>query len=358
MTARAEMTESLALNPASPTKTYVVEAHATDPVEGLAGLPGAIEPTDDAYLFRLVTPEGPYWIDQLNERFWRFHTDVPNRVAYPILRDWISSRRDLDWMWLPSEHLRHLWPGAISRRVRTDFRGREFLGANVRAREMRVQLFGQDAERLLDIISGIPDYSSAVSFDGIETQIEDASFGYVKEGVNRMGRFAASGDSPELHFQFVDAVVDRYSRLVELCEQRAIGWVGQAESDEGGGIMTGGPLVIRFRREIEDVEAFADELTSSRGPFRLWGLVEVKRGVAEVEAVDLHVGQTLELDIASTWMRIYLRQGSCGNTVARLISNLQHRFDGALFLEDPELDAAARRSPLPGALFRTSAVHP
>jgi hypothetical protein len=38
---------------------------------------------------------------------------------------------------------------------------------------------------------------------------------------------------------------------------------------------------------------------------------------------------------------VYLERGNCGNTVARLISNLQHHFDGALFLVDPELDAAA-----------------
>jgi hypothetical protein len=85
------------------------------------------------------------------------------------------------------------------------------------------------------------------------------------------------------------------------------------------------------------------ELTASREPFRLWGLASVRRGIAEVEAVDLHVGQTLQLDIGSRWMRVYLYEGSCGNTVARLVSNLQHRFDGALTLKDVDLDAATRR---------------
>jgi len=341
VTTRADMADDLALSSVSPTKTYVVEAHVDDPTACLSELPGRLEATEDVFLFRLVTAEGSYWVDQLDERFWRFHTDMRNADALPMLRDWVGGRRDLDWMWLPSEHLRHVWPNAVSRRVRTDFRGGGLVGGDAPARDMRVQLFGENAERLLDLISAVPEYSSAVSFEGVEAEIADANFGRVREGVTRTGRFAVSGDSLELHLQFVNTVVERYKRLVELCEAQAINW--QCASDEGGGTVTGAPIVIRFKREIEDVGAFADELTSSREPFRLWGQTSVKRDVAEVEAVDLHVGQTLQMDITRSWMRIYLSAGSCGNTVARLISNLQHRFDGALSLRDPKIDTAARQ---------------
>ncbi|OWV12028.1 hypothetical protein B5D80_03765 [Micromonospora wenchangensis] len=55
------------------------------------------------------------------------------------------------------------------------------------------------------------------------------------------------------------------------------------------------------------------------------------------------MGQRLRFDVGDLWMRIYLEQGSCGNTIARLVSNLQHRFDGALRLADPELDEAVGR---------------
>ncbi|MDQ7911304.1 hypothetical protein RB614_43120 [Phytohabitans sp. ZYX-F-186] len=159
--------------------------------------------------------------------------------------------------------------------------------------------------------------------------------------------WTTSSSSLELHLQFVNTVVDRYKQLVELVEVQAITW--QRASEDGGGIVNGAPIVVMFSREIEDVGAFADELTSSREPFRLWGLTTVKRDVAEVEAVDLHVGQTLQMDITRRWMRIYLSAGSCGNTVARLISNLQHPFDGALSLRDPQIDIAARRPLVVGA---------
>lgn len=66
------------------------------------------------------------------------------------------------------------------------------------------------------------------------------------------------------------------------------------------------------------------------------------RGMVEVEAVDLHIGQRLRFDITPDWLRVYLFEGGCGNTVARLVSNLQHHFDGALSILDKELDAGLR----------------
>lgn len=340
---RAAMLQALAFSPARPTKTYVVESHAQDPVDCLSELTsGQVEPLADAFLFRLPTPEGELWVDQLDQRFWRFHTDVSHGSVYPMLRDWVSSRRDLDWMWLPSAHLRRIWPGATSPRVQTDFRGGRLVGEHAAARDVQLKLQGTNAEHLLELIARIPEYEAALSFQAVQTEVSDPNFGSIREGVTRTGRFAASGDSPELHLQFVSTVIDRYRALVELCERQAIRWRAFADSTHGGGAMSGGPIVVRFSRVVDDVGAFADELTSSREPFRLWGMATVSKGVAEIDAVDLHVGSPLQIDVASRWMRIYLQEGTCGNTVARLISNLQHRFDGALGVRDPEIDHATR----------------
>lgn len=340
---RAAMLQALEFSPARPTKTYVVESHAQDPVDCLSELTsGQVEPLADAFLFRLRTPKGELWVDQLDQRFWRFHTDMSHGSVFPLLRDWVGSRRDLDWMWLPSAHLQQIWPGAVSPRVQTDFRGGRLVGEHAPARDVRLKLQGTDAEHLLELIAGIPEYKAALSFQAVQTEVSDPNFGSIREGVTRKGRFAASGDSPELHLQFVSTVVDRYRALVELCESRAIRWRAFADSSDGGGVMSGEPIVVRFSREVEDVGSFADELTSGREPFRLWGMATVSRGVAEIDAVDLHVGSPLRIDVAGQWMRIYLQEGACGNTVARLISNLQHRFDGALSARDPDIDRATR----------------
>ncbi len=105
--------------------------------------------------------------------------------------------------------------------------------------------------------------------------------------------------------------------------------------------MRGAPIMIEFSQPIPDMSLFLDELLSSRDPFRLWGLAEdLGEDTVAVEAVDLHVGQTLRLDITPRWLRVYLKAGGCGNSVARLATNLQHRFDGALRLVLDELQDA------------------
>lgn len=347
MTTREDMGQHLSLSPSAPTKSFVLEVHTQAPTDYLDDLVGAanVEQTDDAYLFRAHTPDGALWVDQLDGRFWTFHTDMPTDKAFAFLRQQVELRRDLDWMWLPSDHLRHVWPGAISRRVRTDFQGGGFLDDGVEARDLKVQLAGRDAEALLELIARDARYRSAVSFDSVQAHLSDGELGWINEGINRMGRFAVSGDSVEFHLQFVRAVVQRYRVFVELCERKAIAWRSLDDSEQGGGTLQGGPITIRFSRPIEDLPRFLQELFAVRRPFRLWGVPEIIGGVAEVEAVDLHVGQRLRMDIGDRWMRVYLEAGSCGNTIARLISNLQHRFDGALSLADPELHAAMTTQP-------------
>lgn len=346
MKTRADLSEYLTLDPSAPTKTFVIEAHPEgDPVALLAELAGAgyVQSTADAFLYRLSVPDTDacFWVDQLDERFWNFHTTMPAAAASRYLKQHVASRHDLDWMWLPSDHLRTVWPNTPARGVRSKFEGSQLLGGAAAVDDVRLRLSGRSADFFLEYLYRNPEIRSAVPFDSVEVALDDPDFGSVREAVDRMGRFAASGDSLEFHLQFVQTVVARYRQLVALCEQKAIEWTAfDRAHSEVGGIVSGAPIVIRFSRPIPDLEQFADALFSSREPFRLWGVPRIRDGVAEVEAVDLHIGQRLSIDIGDQWLRLYLRRDCCGNSVARLASNLQHRFDSALTFADPALQAA------------------
>ncbi len=333
------MARSLSLSPAAPTKTFVLEVHADSPSTYLErlGRTSRVQDTEDAFLQVVHTEDGDFWVDHLDERFWSFHTDMTVDVAHRMLRELVTASRDVDWMWLPSQHLRHIWPGAESQRVRTEFRGQDFLDESVEARDLRVQLSGHNAEELLDLIAGYDRYRSAVSFDSVQVLVEEPRLGAVSEGVTRMGRFAVSGDAFDLHLQFVRRVVQRYHHLVSMVEQATIAY---EPFETGGGTIAGQPIVIQFDRSISDMDRFLSELFSAREPFRLWGVPVVVDGTAEVEAVDLHVGDRLRMDVGRDWLRVYLGRGACGNSVVRLVSNLQHRFDGALRVVHPEIQAA------------------
>src|SRR5665213_1468227 len=129
----------------------------------------------------------------------------------------------------------------------------------------------------------------------------------------------------------VQSVVARYRGLVESAERAAIGMTAihehspGKEENEGGCRLVGGPIELTFSRPLTDIDLFLDGLLSSREPFRLWGIAnDVSDDYTEIEAVDLHVGQRIRIEVSSTMIRIFLRTGGCGNTIARLVSNLQH----------------------------------
>jgi hypothetical protein len=54
-----------------------------------------------------------------------------------------------------------------------------------------------------------------------------------------------------------------------------------------------------------------------------------------VEAIDLHVGQPVAFEVTPCFIRIYLYEGTCGNTLVRIIRSLQHYVDSRL--EHPSL---------------------
>lgn len=367
MITRAELAQRVPLDGAVPAKSFVIEVHADDPAAYLHDIAGAgyVEPTRDAYLHRVfVPPDGEFWVDQLQPRFWVFHTIMQSAVAASWLRDKVEARRDTDWMWLPSAHLRFIAPDAVPHRVRADFDGTRLVAADDAASDLRIQLTGSHAEQLLDHISSMPRYRHAVAFSSVEVQFDDPELGTLREAVKRSGLFAARGDDFAHHAQFVRAAISRYARFVEAVEAIALEFgqlpgVGSPvpagnspapDGDYAGATLSGMPIGITFSRTIADMSAFCEEVFGSRTPFRLWGQPVMAEDVAFVDAVDLHIGRRLGIEVGRNWLRVYLNAGTCGNSIARLVSNLQTRFDGALSLSHPKLQAAATLQPAPDAV--------
>ncbi|SRR6266496_1504898 len=249
----------------------------------------------------------------------------------------VERRRDLDWTWLPSSHLSRVWPGTTPKWLRCDFRGERFLPEGDRARRLQIQILGEGTEELVSLISGREAYASAVSVDQAAVRAIDPAFGVVNELVNRTGRFVVTGNSFALHQEVVRGVMSRYRRLVEQAEERLLAW---HELDNGGAVVQGAPITIKLSRPIQDLDGFLSELFSCREPFRLWGVPEIQESIAEVEAVDLHLGRRVRFEIGASWIRVFLYAGGCGNSIARLVSNLQHSYDASLSLFDADLAEA------------------
>ena len=321
-------------------KTFVLEAHIQDGNDARGLLEDAftesrVEGTDDVCLHRLAG-DVEFMVDHLDDRFWSFHTTDPSRDAGSYIRRVIGSRRDLDWMWLPSGHLNDVWPDTLPEWVATDFITGRLAPSASDISDLRLRVRGVEADQVLRLIEGR--YGMTVPKSHIGIHAVDDQLGSITEAISHDGRFVAKGDDFGFHQTIVRQMVGRYRDLIEAIERRSLKWV---DLHEGGSLLHGAPITLRFSRPIVDLDMFLDNLFSAREPFRLWGIPRYSEDqTVEVEAVDLHVGQQLRFDISTEWLRVYLFEGGCGNTVARLVSNLQHHLDGAISIVDRELSEA------------------
>ncbi len=328
---------------ATPWKTFLLEVHDDgEPKEFLDEVFGtsAVSDTEDLFLHTVTAPQVEFTVDHLDDRFWSFHSYSKAEDATAFLKAAVARRRDLDFVWLPSAHLRLIQRGTPPNWIKTDFRGALTLPSS-EVQDLSVTVRGRAAQDLLDLISSKTEFPHAVSVSQLGLDVVDPELGSVVEAVNRLAVFVANGNSFALHQNVVQSVVSRYRGLVEAAENAALGFEALAFTDERqGGHLVGGPIELQFSRPLTDLDRFLDNLLSSRQPFRLWGLVDDgSDDYREVEAVDLHVGQRLRLELSPSMMRVHLRRGGCGNTVARLISNLQHAVDGGLLAVDPSIQS-------------------
>ena len=168
MVTRAELaTQFESLASGSLWKTFVIEVHSNgDPIALLEEVfgPNQISSTSDAYM-HVVEGESPFIVDHLDSRFWSFHTTSTVEATRPVLNRAVQRTRRMDWMWLPSQHLRSVWPSSQPALLRSDFRGRRLLPPNERVQDLEVVLRGTAASDVLGLIK--EEYEEVISFDRI-----------------------------------------------------------------------------------------------------------------------------------------------------------------------------------------------
>ena len=239
---------------------------------------------------------------------------------------------------MPSDHLRGIWSTYHGSWWPLTFTAGRLTSTSGGLYDLKLRVSGHAADQVPRAIGDR--FQTDVPQSHVGINVVDEHFGSITEFVSHDGRFMAGGGDFGFHQAIVRRVVDRYRRFVEGAERRVLRW---EELPEGGARPYGAPSTLRFSRPIPDLDCFLGQLFSAREPFRLWGLPRHDgEGMAEVEAVDLQVGQRLRFDITTKWLRVYLFEGGCGNTVARLVSNPQHHFDGAASIVDEEHDRRLR----------------
>lgn len=135
------------------------------------------------------------------------------------------------------------------------------------------------------------------------------------------------------HRQHVRFVLQVYKRATEQTEQTA--WQSQERTEISTGsqvnLLVGAPVLLRFKEALSQ-QTF-DKFISSTfrrkdGRFRLWGNpIHLGPRKVHVYGLDRHLWQPLFLEITDRQMVVIVPEGTCGNTVHRLVTNVQQFLD-------------------------------
>lgn len=145
---------------------------------------------------------------------------------------------------------------------------------------------------------------------------------------NRSGNFLDHRN----HLIFVRRI---YERLMELTESKA--WYSiQKDTIASPGMfqkLVGAPVTIKFNEPLND-ETFDYWIKStfnrSRNRFRLWGNpIRLGPQKVHVYGIDRHLWQPIFLEITPNQLITILPRGTCGNTIHRLVTNIQRYIDPA-----------------------------
>lgn len=214
---------------------------------------------------------------------------------------------------------------------------RETASHRLRRPRINIHLEIADALETYEKLRNVPNLLPDVPLSSVLAERHDEARTYqARAKIKSTGKITGKGNDFSSYQQIVDGTKDSYAALVRALEKRY--WL-RTEGYTGNNItsikVAGEPFCVHFKSEI-DVRALLTLMFSCTRPFRLMGeFEEIGKDYFVVDAIDLHVNQPLAFEISPELMRIYLYEGTCGNTLVRIVRSLQHYIDSRL--KHPEL---------------------
>ena len=269
------------------------------------------------------------FLDIHDKRFLILHTNELSETMSKITDEIISySRHGFDCTWFHSMFLKQLTKkdGNIYKGFRTKYTD-EYIdddnGSIRDSRDLELSVSGSWLDELQNLIEGSHTIKNHIAYNrvrimrGNNKSLESS----IQDEIHYDGYFSVKGGrSVQNHLHLIDMAREDYAQIIKEIEDDRFGLVEINDRT----LVEGKPFVFEFPTKIDDLESLLAILFNSRKPFRMWGIkTQIKEDYFRVMAVDLHTGSPMDFEIASDMIRVYLPKDSCGNTILRLLTNLQ-----------------------------------
>jgi hypothetical protein len=276
---------------------------------------------------KLTKQKFRFYVDIFDKRFIVFHSSDESKLTDEFIESLIlSDSNALDYPWFFNGFMNNVLSLGSNESFSVKFRN-EFYDIEKELAEIKrfsMRFWGNDGKKTLNQISKIESLKQGISLSNVGVRIGNEDL-FINDNISYKGRFTAiSGNSVKEHLYLIQRIKSSYRNIINKIESSSIEYITNGNKIS----IIGEPIIIKFSKRISNIKLFSDILTSSRKPFRLWGISNLlSENYAVINGIDLHTGDKIDFEISNEWIRLYLPKGSCGNVIIRLLTNIQHYFD-------------------------------
>ncbi len=341
-------------------KSYVVETSPAD--QSTLDIPALLHdtgwrsvPVADDGIHVVYDHEGEWgFIDPISPRYLMFHTYRRTDQADAAIKKWVRDKAQLDSLWLAGDYFSVLWENVILPQMPDRFvsfkfehlaqfednqdqfedtEGTELEDWNaeeVIERRASTSSITEQARRVKEFLPSLQ--ASHRAFKAIKMLRLPAAETRGGQDFWSWGKVTHRTPNFREGREQILSVTQLYAQATRVIEKLLWFQVERVGlKDNQGAVIRGAPLTLEFSEPLS-LETFHNliDVTFERaqGPLRLWGNpIWLGERKVHVYGIDLHLWQRIYVELTPRRMLVILPKGTCGNTVHRLMTNIQRNVD-------------------------------
>ncbi|MGG4043117.1 hypothetical protein [Bacillus smithii] len=301
-----------------------------------------LKETEDEQLFIIDSNKGQLYLDVSNKRFWVMHSTIKAKYSDQVHK-LLLKQKNMDNVWLPISFLYGLekfgeiygMGVSFTEYLKKDELD-DFLFPNQNTLNLGIRrLYVKKMLKLLQE-SDLKEVIGINKITLLEKSVENND-SFIVDDITYYGKITGRGTSFSKHHSIVQKILMSYNSKIKNLEDY-YSYSFYPENHQ----LKGRPIDIHLKRSDIDLTKLVDTMFSGKKPYYLWGIPDWRNeNYCRINAVDLHAGnygKNLEFEIMPHLIRVLLPKGSCGNTIARLITNIHQSIDATSYLLGENLE--------------------